>query len=254
MPDPATLATLAIAAGAFLVAGLVKGVVGFGFPVIALAIMTIAIGLLDALAIVILPAFLTNLWQATSGGHLRDIVGRLWSYMLMAVIFIVVGSRYLNVGNAAQLTATLGGLLCLYAVFSLARVSFVVPRKAEPVLAPLLGIINGTLTGLTGSFMVPSVFYLHATGFRGEYLVQALGIYFCLSSFTLAASMAGRDLISIDHALLSALALVPSFVGMSAGRRLRRRIDPAGFERAFFTAVLLLGASLLWRAARGSVA
>jgi len=246
MPDPGTLA---IAAGAFLVAGLIKGVVGFGFPVIALAIMTIALGLLDALAIVMLPAFLTNLWQATSGGHFREIVGRLWAYMLMAVIFIVVGSRYLNIDNAAQLTATLGGLLCLYATVSLARFSFAVPRRSEHVLAPLLGAANGTLTGLTGSFMVPSVFYLHAIGFRGEYLVQALGIYFCMSSFTLAASMTGRALISMDHALLSALALVPSFIGMGAGRRWRRRIDPARFERVFFAAVLLLGLSLLWRAA-----
>ena len=249
MPEAATLA---IAAGAFLVAGLVKGVVGFGFPVIALAIMTIASGLLDALAIVMLPAFLTNLWQATSGGHFREIVGRLWSYMLMAVVSIVFASRYLNVDNATQLTATLGGLLCIYALFSLARVSFAMPRRLEPALAPLLGVVNGALTGLTGSFMVPSVFYLHATGFRGEYLVQALGIYFCLSSFTLAISMTGRDLISMDHALLSALALLPSFAGMSAGRRWRRRIDPGRFERVFFAAVLLLGISLLWRAIGGS--
>lgn len=249
MPEPATLA---IAAGAFLVAGLVKGIVGFGFPVIALAIMTIAIGLLDALAIVMLPAFLTNLWQATSGGHCREIVGRLWSYMLMAVVSIVFASRYLNVNNAAQLTATLGGLLCIYAVFSLARVSLAMPRRLEPALAPLLGVVNGALTGLTGSFMVPSVFYLHATGFRGEYLVQALGIYFCLSSFTLAASMTGRDLISMDHALLSVLAILPSFAGMSAGRRWRRRIDPGKFELVFFAAVLLLGLSLLWRAIGGS--
>jgi len=244
--------TLAVAAGAFLVAGLVKGVVGFGFPVIALAIMTMAIGLLDALAIVMLPAFLTNLWQATSGGHFREIGARLWSYMLMAVIFIVVASRYLNVDNATQLTATLGGLLCVYAMVSLARVTFTVPRQMEPALAPFLGAVNGTLTGLTGSFMVPSVFYLHATGFRGEYLVQALGIYFCLSSFTLAVSMTGRDLISMDHAMLSALALAPSFVGMSAGRWWRRRIDPDRFERVFFTAVLLLGLSLIWRAIGGS--
>jgi len=38
---------------AFLLAGLVKGVLGFGFPIIALVVLTLTLGLLDALAIII---------------------------------------------------------------------------------------------------------------------------------------------------------------------------------------------------------
>lgn len=71
---------LAIAAVAFTIAGFVKGVVGFGFPVITLIILTLTIGLLDALAIIIIPTIVTNVWQGLSGPHLKDIVRRMWLY------------------------------------------------------------------------------------------------------------------------------------------------------------------------------
>lgn len=79
---------LAIAAGAFTLAGFVKGVVGFGFPVITLIILTLTIGLLDALAIIVIPTIVTNIWQGLSGPYLKDITERMWLYFLVAMTFI----------------------------------------------------------------------------------------------------------------------------------------------------------------------
>ena len=62
---------------AFLLAGLIKGVLGFGFPIIALIVLTLSIGLLDALAIIVVPTLVTNIWQAMSGPHLRAIFRRM---------------------------------------------------------------------------------------------------------------------------------------------------------------------------------
>ena len=62
-----------IATVAFMIAGFVKGVVGFGFPIIALIILTLSIGLLDALALVVIPTLITNLWQAFSGNFRADV-------------------------------------------------------------------------------------------------------------------------------------------------------------------------------------
>jgi len=70
--------TLGIATVAFIIAGFVKGVVGFGFPIIALIILTLSIGLLDALAIVVIPTLVTNLLQASSGKYLKNICRRMW--------------------------------------------------------------------------------------------------------------------------------------------------------------------------------
>lgn len=232
---------LAIAAVAFTVAGFVKGVVGFGFPVITLIILTLTIGLLDALAIVVIPTIVINIWQSLSGPHLKDIVRRMWLYFVTAAIFIWFTSGYLTVVNVKWPTAMLGAVLFVFALTRLLNVSITVPPKWERPLSIPLGAINGMLTGMTGSFMVPSVLFMQAIGFQRDMLVQAMGVFFALSTFMLAVSLGNNDLISMEHVRLSLFALVPSIIGLYIGRWTRRRINEERFQQVFLGAVLLLG-------------
>jgi len=216
---------LAIAAIAFTLAGFVKGVVGFGFPVINLIILTLTIGLLDALAIIVIPTIVTNVWQALSGPYLKSIVKRMWLYFLTAVIFIWLVSPYLTVVNIKWPTAMLGGVLAIFALTRLLNVSMSVSQRWERPLSIPLGAINGMLTGMTGSFMVPSVLFMQAMGFQRDMLVQAMGAFFAISTIVLAVSLGRNDLISMEHLRLSLFALVPSILGLTVGRWLRLRIN-----------------------------
>jgi hypothetical protein len=239
-----------IAAVAFMIAGFVKGVVGFGFPIIALIVLTLSIGLLEALALVVIPTLITNLWQAYSGKYLRTILGRMWRYFLAAVVFIWFSADYLNVVDTDWLTMLLGTVLFFFALSRLFKFHFTVPLRYESVLAIPLGAVNGILTGLTGSFMVPSVLYMQAIGLRGDMLVQAMGIFFSISVFTLAVSLERNDLISAEQAQLSLLALIPSIIGLLVGRWTRRQIDEDRFQQIFLLAVLVLGGYIVFRSAR----
>jgi len=232
---------LVIAAVAFTVAGFVKGVVGFGFPVITLIILTLTIGLLDALAIIVIPTIVTNVWQGLSGPHLNDIVRRMWLYFLTAAIFIWFTSAYLTVVNVKWPTALLGAVLSVFALSRLLRVRISVPQTWEWPLSIPLGAINGILTGMTGSFMVPSVLYMQAIGFQRDMLVQAMGIFFAISTLVLAISLGRNDLISLEHMQLSLLALVPSIAGLYIGRWTRLKINEERFQQIFLGSVLLLG-------------
>jgi uncharacterized membrane protein YfcA len=190
---------VAIAAVAFTLAGFVKGVVGFGFPVITLIILTLTIGLLDALAIIV----------------------------------IVI--------NIKWPTAMLGAVLFIFALSRLLNVSLHIPPDWERPLSVPLGAINGMLTGLTGSFMVPSVLFMQAMGFQRDMLVQAMGIFFAISTIALATSLGRNDLISAEHLRLSFFALVPSIFGLYIGRWIRLKINEERFQRVFLVSVLLLG-------------
>jgi uncharacterized membrane protein YfcA len=108
---------LAIAAIAFTLAGFVKGVVGFGFPIITLIILTLTIGLLDALAIIVIPTIVTNIWQGLAGPYLQDIFRRMWVYFLFAVMCIWITSSYLDTIDIRWPTAMLGGVLFIFALF-----------------------------------------------------------------------------------------------------------------------------------------
>ncbi len=54
--------TILAIVGAFLIAGTVKGVIGLGLPTVSIALLTVATGLPQAMALLLVPSFLTNLW------------------------------------------------------------------------------------------------------------------------------------------------------------------------------------------------
>jgi len=235
------------AALAFLLAGFIKGVVGFGFPVVALIVLTLAIGLFDALAIIVVPTIVTNIWQAFSGPHLKAIFARMWIYFAFAMGGILLASLYLSRVDVNLLTGLLGLVLFVFAVSRLMNIHLAVPPKRESVLSIVFGTVNGFLTGFTGSFMVPSVLYMQALGFGKDILVQAMGVFFALSTIMLTVSLGRNGLITVNDAAMSSVALIPAFAGIYAGRWTRDRIDEDRFQKIFLGGVLALGAYIAWR-------
>jgi len=84
---------LILIAAAFLLAGFIKGVIGMGLPTVAMGLLAVTMQPSHALAIVIVPAIITNIWQTFVGPYLRDIIRRLWPLMAGMVIGI-----WLNAG------------------------------------------------------------------------------------------------------------------------------------------------------------
>ena len=78
----------------FLLAGFVKGVVGLGLPTVSMGLLAVTMAPGQALAIVIVPAIVTNIWQTFVGPYLRDIIRRLWPLMVGTVVGI-----WLNAGS-----------------------------------------------------------------------------------------------------------------------------------------------------------
>src|SRR3546814_1198465 len=108
------LTTIALVAGVLTFAGFVKGVVGLGLPTVTLALLTATLGIESAMAVMLLPSFVTNLWQAVTGGGFVVLVRRLWPFLLALILGTLVASGAPAVMAAATLTAVLGASIALY--------------------------------------------------------------------------------------------------------------------------------------------
>ncbi len=239
--------TLLLIAATFLIAGFVKGLVGFGLPTIALALLTATIGFREAVALMLLPSVVTNFWQAVAGGALRAILGRLWPLLAVACLGIWIGAGLSAETDTAVLTVLLGTVLCLYASLSLATPQVPPPGDKERWLSPSVGAVGGMVTGLTGTFVVPGVLYMQALGLSRDVLVQAMGVLFLTSTVALGLSLADHGLLSVELGLMSFLAILPTVGGMWLGQRGRSRLPEAWFRPLFFTALLVLGLYILAR-------
>lgn len=240
MTDP----LLIFIAAVFLLAGFVKGVIGLGLPPVSMGLLAVAMPPAHALAIVIVPGLLTNIWQTFAGPHLRDIMRRLWPLMLG----LVVGTR-LNAGMMAGTCARyssifLGILLVIYAVVSLRKFAFSVSRQNEKWIGGIVGLISGVIAAATGVQVIPSMPYFQAVGMEKDEFVQALGVFFTIGTLALAFNLTAAGLLDESTALPGIVALVCSFTGMAIGQAVRSRLEPETFRRWFLISMICLGISL----------
>ena len=123
---------LLLIAAAFLLAGFIKGVIGLGLPTVSMGLLAVTMQPSHALAIVIVPAIVTNIWQTFGGPYLRDILRRLWPLMLGTVVGIWLNAGMLTGPYARYGTIVLGVLLVIYAILGLSRLNFsVAPAERE---------------------------------------------------------------------------------------------------------------------------
>ncbi|MCI0756560.1 sulfite exporter TauE/SafE family protein [Teichococcus vastitatis] len=239
--------SIPIIAGTFLLAGVVKGVIGLGLPTVAMGLLGLVMPPVQAAALLLVPSLVTNLWQLLAGPRFGALLRRLRGMMLGIALGTVAGSGLIAGPATGAATTALGLALAAYAVVGLFGPALRVPPRAEPWAGPVLGAVTGVVTGATGVFVIPAVPYLAALGLARDDLVQALGLSFTVSTLALAAGLFWHDALPLQAAGASLLALVPALAGMALGGWLRARVRPGTFRLCFFLGLLALGGELAWR-------
>lgn len=225
----------------FVLAGLVKGVVGLGLPTIAMALLALLMTPAQAAALLIVPSLVTNVWQIRPWTALPLLLRRLAPMQIGVCIGTLAGAWALGAPAGAWATVCLGAALIGYALWSLTGARLTVSAASEPWLGPLTGALTGLVTAATGVFVIPAVPYLQALGLQRDALLQAMGISFTVSTMALAAGLYFNAQYSSASLGASALLLLPALAGMAAGQHLRHRLSPALFRNVFLGSLIVLG-------------
>jgi hypothetical protein len=236
-----------IVALTFFLAGIVKGVTGMGLPTVSMGILGAVMSPVSAASLLVIPSFVTNVWQLVTGPDFLGVMKRLWPMMLGIVAGTLAGSGLLTSTNTKWTSVGMGSALVLYAVYSLWAKPFSVPARLEHLLSPVIGLTTGVITGGTGFFVIPGVPYVQALGLSKDNLIQALGLSFTVSTIALAAGLAHGGAFQLGNIALSALAIIPSLLGMRVGTAVRERISAATFRRWFLIFLVILGLELAAR-------
>jgi hypothetical protein len=237
-------AVLPIAA-ILLLAGFVKGVIGFGLPSISMGLLSLLMTPTQAAALLVLPNVITNIWQAWAGPSLRMLVPRM-APLLLGTLAGIGATEWATGGAEFRFAVRLLGLtLALYAGLGLFSIRFRVAAGGERAWGWAAGIATGAMTALTGVYVIPSGPYLQAIGLEKNELVQALGVAFLTASAGLAVALWTRGAVAPQVAGASALALLPALGAMLVGGRIRGLIPDQLFRRIFYIGLLVLGVWLL---------
>lgn len=238
---------LSFIAVVFLLAGLVKGMIGLGLPAVSMGLLTMMISPFQAASLLIVPSMVTNIWQLFAEGQVLRVLQRFWS-LLLGIIIGSIWSIFPRLGQTDfNSEVLLGGMLLLYGLYGLAAKQIPNLSRYAAVLSPLMGYLGGALTVATGVVVIPVVPYLQSLHLQRDDLVQSLGMAFTVSTACLAIFLQQNpvDHLPIDY-VWSVMALVPALLGMWLGTRIRYRIAEQKFRKVFFLGLMILGGYMLF--------
>ena len=242
------LSLLLSIAAVFVLAGLVKGVIGLGLPTISMALLGSMMSPAEAAALLLVPSLATNVWQWQPWRSLRGGVTRRMAPMQAGVVAgTLAGAWTIGAPVGSWAVVCLGAMLIVYAAWVLAGARLSVAPHAERRLGPVVGASTGLITAATGVFVVPAVPYLQALGLHRDALMQAMGLSFTVSTVALAAGLYLNGQLPTAAVRESLLMLLPALIGMGLGARLRRRISQERFRACFLASLLVLGGSMIVR-------
>ena len=237
---------LLVIALAFLLAGLVKGVVGGGLPAVAVPIMAGVVEPALAAALTLMPVVVTNFWLTFQGGHFAEVFRRYWPFLLALAVGSGIGSQILVSAPPATMALAIGCLVILLSPLPFIPQKWAIPVRTQrwlnPVAAGGMGIVGGATV-----MLAPVIVYFVALRIDKDIFVASMGAVALASMGPLFAGLAVNQVLGVDQFLLSAAALVPTLAGMAAGTWLRGRISQQGFQRVLFAALLGIGINLIYK-------
>jgi uncharacterized membrane protein YfcA len=237
------------AAIVLLLAGVLKGSIGFGFPTVAIPALVLLMQPRAAIALVSVPLLLTNvaLLARQPAKGLPHAVRRLGPLLATYVPATVLGGVLLARVSAQASMLVVGSVCLLVGATSLANLNPPVPARLETGVSAILGVLAGLLNGATGIPGPLLAVYLAGLGLVKWAFVYGLTVLLMVGNLAQVASYSQLGLYSGGILLASVLLVPPALVGQQVGFRIQDRLAPEAFRRVVLVAVTLAGLDLLAR-------
>jgi uncharacterized membrane protein YfcA len=243
--DPMTWAVAVMVA---IVAGLVKGLVGFALPMVFISGLSLVLPPHLALAALIMPTFFTNGWQALRQGPAAALgsVKRFRIFLISGAICLAVSAQFVLYLAPATLFFLIGFLVTAFTLWQLVQVDVLQTEKSV-MKDVLVGGCAGVLGGLSGIWGPPTVLYLTAIATEKSEQIRVQGVVYGLGAVALIVAHVGSGVLYAQSFVLSLVLVIPAVFGLWLGSRLQDLINQRGFRRLTLLILMVAGLNLLRR-------
>lgn len=228
-----------------LLAGLIHGALGFGFPFVATPLVAMTSDIRTAVITVLLPTVALTIVNIAKSGPLRVVLARFWMMPLYALAGSAAGTWLFVVAPDVPYSLLLA--LITLAYLNLDRLGlreWPLVRRYERVFAPIAGTAAGVFEGTVNVAAPPLIIFYLALGLTPAMLVQSLNICFLVGKTTQFAVLATHGGVTAGEWLATLPLAVISVATFFVGLRVRHRIDARTFaiwvKRALFVIALVL--------------
>lgn len=236
-----------------LLAGIVKGMVGFAMPMIMISLLGSFVAPDVALAGLILPTLVTNGMQA-----LRQGWGQAWAsikrfrlFMLIGLVAMLVSAQLVRILPQETLLLMIGLPVVLFCALQLIGVQLRLPARGRNWIESAIGGFAGFIGGFSGVWGPPTVMYLTALETPKAEQMRVQGVIYGLGAVALFGAHVGSGVMRAETLPFSVAMVVPAVLGTWIGFQIQDRIDQRAFRKSTLAILLIAGLNLVRRGLMG---
>jgi len=234
-------------------AGAVKGVTGFAMPMVFISGLGTFLAPELALAGLIIPTLLTNLWQAVRQGWRSALLSARdhWRFLSIALLCLIISAKFVTALPGSRLFLVLGVPVTVFAVLQLIgwRLTIKPEKRRQAELG--IGTLAGTLGGLSDVWGPPTVMYLTALSTPKVEHGRVQGVVYGTGALAMTAAHLNSGILNASGLTFSTLLILPAVLGMLAGFWVQDRLDQERFRWAILIVLTVAGLNLIRRGLTG---
>lgn len=220
------------------IAGVTKGLTGFGFSLFAAPVLVVLLGPRTAVPIIVLLNAFTNV-VLFAGVRQSAGIRRISPLIIAGIATVPAGMLLLLILDVGIIKLIVGVAIVIFAIAFL--IGFRRPIENEKRGLVVAGLISGTLNGVISTGGPPVILFMTNQGLSKTVFRARLITYFLfLSLATIPIFLAG-GLLSWDIFRQFALYLPALLIGAFAGDRLLQRVPEHAFRNVTLVIVICAG-------------
>jgi uncharacterized membrane protein YfcA len=232
---------LIVVGAAIFVAAFMQVVAGFGFALLSMPIMTLAVPVRQAIVVSTLLGMISTTWQAW---HLREDTDQplVKRYTLAAFVGMPIGLVALNVVSDRSLRLVLGGAVIIATILLISRINL---REVGRWFDLVIGFVSGILNTSLSTNGPPLVFGLQARHLDAPRFRATISTIFAYSNIVGITLFALNGKITADGLKASAIAMPAWVIGQALGWPVRKKFHGERFRTLVLVLLFVAGTSTL---------
>jgi len=225
-----------------LAAGVIKGAIGSGVPVIVIPVLTMLYDVKLAIAVLVAPNLCSNALQVWQYRHHLLPLKFLAAFSMAGGLGIMLGTWGLVVLSPTLLSLGVAGAIVMYLVIKLAKRTMVLPfALAQRVVLPV-GLLAGVLQGAAGMSAPASVTFLNAMRLERPVFIGSISVFFVAITCVQIPALLSTGILTLERSVYSVAALLVILTAMPLGSQLGKRLPHRWFDNLIM--LLLAGIAL----------
>ncbi|WP_294965996.1 sulfite exporter TauE/SafE family protein [Sulfurimonas sp.] len=225
-------------------ASIVHGGIGFGFGMISTPLIALFTDIQTAITLIIIPTMLANIVSIVSEGNFFEAIKKFWFIILLMVIGSAIGTILLIFTNSDYFKLLLAFIIFVYLLQSTFNIRFSFVSKNPKLSTYVLGIVGGTMSGLTNIVAPLMIMYTMELNYSKKDTIQLSNLCFLFTKIGQLTIFLYFGTFTIQIFEVSMISVIAVAVGLFFGIKIKRKIDTK-FYTKILKILLFIIASIL---------